>query len=154
MRKEEQVLNPPFAIGDRGRTNTPHMKGSERRHTHGELERLLELSQGALTMLLLIKGSNSAKVLRLNSEHWPTILSCDNQTMHLLSNCIPHLFPLLPYVRLPGPLYTGPCQSPSHAHTLKVPWSISFTCESALTRSDSSLLICHHICNVHLCIHF
>jgi len=43
---------------------------------------------------------------------------------------------------------------PSHAHTLEVPRSISTTRESALTRSDSSLLICHRIGNAHLRTHF
>jgi hypothetical protein len=98
------------------------------------------------------------KILVLNMrgvtpKHQPTILSYDNQATRLLPDRVPHLFPLSYYVRLSGPLHTGPCQSPSHTHTLEVPRSISFTRESALTRSDSSLLICHHVCNAHLRIH-
>ena len=45
-------------------------------------------------------------------KHQPTILSYDNQATRLLPDCVPHLFPLSYYVHLPGPLHTGPCQSP------------------------------------------
>jgi hypothetical protein len=84
----------------------------------------------------------------------PTILSYDNQSTCPLPDRVPHLLPFLSYVCLLGPLHTRPCQSPSHTHTLKVPQSISTMHESALTQSDSSLLICQHVCNVHLRIHF